>query len=97
MNVPIGECVLAVSNHPLGRLQERELIIERADPKVRITDELLEEIRYAQNRYLAMGVEPLATVVGDVLTLNGRDGVVIYRLTGNYDPKTCSWLAVWPD
>lgn len=80
----IGECVV----HRLGT---GSALIERADPRIRIADELLDEIERG------WGADWLS-LNDDVLTLRGQNRTVVYRIDrDNYDPQTRSVLAEWPD
>lgn len=98
--VPIGELLITTLNDPvaLGPI----LRIDRADPHVWITDEVIEAIvRSWEFTPRGWGspfgrLDYAASPRGAVLTLTGTNRTVIYLLS-EYDRQRNRWLAVWPD
>jgi hypothetical protein len=73
-----------------------ELVIVRADPRILVTYEFLDEVRRATDTFDDLGSPSLATLKDDVLTLNGVNRKVIYRI-GAFLPQKGCWVAEWPD
>ena len=84
--LPDGDCVIT-------RLADDSLRIDRADPRILVSAELLESI--------ADGVSPWASVVpraavGAVLKIRGVNREVVYRITG-YIEAVRGYIAERPD
>lgn len=75
-----GECLLATTSDGL--------LVERADPEILISPELLDEIR--DHRRADVHLD------GDVLTIHGLNRKVIYRV-GDKVPHLFAYHAAWPD
>jgi hypothetical protein len=71
-----------------------DLHIDRADPRVRISGELLEQIR-------AGNYHPAVTLDGDLLKIRAVNRTVIYRIGRQVDVhlegQRGTYLAEWPD
>lgn len=80
----VGECVLT-------RIDDGPIWVDRADPRILITVDLLRDIQAAQIRD-----DTWASLVDGVLTINGANRKVIYRLVG-YDARSNCHYAEWPD
>lgn len=80
-----GECELLVRR---GGFFEDELFVVRADPRILVTAELLDEVARADS--------PLASLKDGVLTFNGVNQKVIYRI-GEYLMLPDCYVAEWPD
>lgn len=87
-----GACLVTTSRpDPLGA---PKLYIDRADPIVRISADLLQQISINTCR----GEDDLASLHDDVLTLRGTNRTVIYRVDfADWDATTDSYRAEWPD
>jgi hypothetical protein len=79
-----GTCVVTRPDDPLGTFQLR---VDHADPRIWITAELLEQIPEH---------DAPATLKDGVLTINGVNRKVIYRI-GRYLPERGVYEAEWPD
>ncbi len=64
------------------------LEVTRADPRILITQQALDEVRNGDRRYV--------TLIGDILTINASNRRVIYRI-GEYLPNRQAYVAEWPD
>jgi hypothetical protein len=87
-----GECVIRALYDPLDGLQ---LHIQRADPVIRITPELLAEVP-------APPSEHPATFDGKVLRIRGVNRTVIYRIRDVMEPVPghfgmWDYIGEWPD
>jgi hypothetical protein len=82
-----GELVVQMRPWPF-RSFEDELLVKHADPRILITEELLDEIANSDGR--------LASLKDDVLTIKGSNRRVIYRI-GEYVPDRRAYVAEWPD
>lgn len=80
----IGDCIVRVLVDADGG---RSLLIERADERIRIADEFLEQIRNG-------GGWPEASFGENILTIRGANRVVSYGLTGEQDYERLWWYAV---
>jgi hypothetical protein len=68
---------------------QREICIDRADPRIQIADDFLDEIR-AGNHH------PDVTLDGDLLKIRAVNRTVVYRI-GVYIPDRRVHTAEWPD
>ena len=78
---PVGDCVLT-------RFDDGTIRIERADPKILVSAELLDELRY--------GCNPHVILDGNVLRIIAANRRVIYRI-GEKVPDLHAFYAEWPD
>jgi hypothetical protein len=69
------------------------LCIDRADPQVVISCELLDEIAKAQARDMSM---PGVSLTDGVLRIEAVNRTVLYRI-GEYLPSIHAYAAEWPD
>ena len=83
MTPSFGDCTLGWDGD--------KLTVRQADPMVRITAELVDE--------LERGVtHPDFTIDGDVITINAANRRVVYRLDrSSYDLFTNTYRMQWPD
>ena len=81
-----GDVVITRIDDPL---KPSRLRVDRADPRARIAAELVNEI-------VSGRAHPAVTLVDDVLTINGENRRVVYRL-GRYDPVGRFYEMEWPD
>lgn len=90
MTAPVGECV--ITRHT--DIAADYLTVDHADPRVWISADLILEIGVLTARD-----EPRFTdLVGDVLTIHGRNRRVVYRIDWTtWNEATDSYLAEWPD
>jgi len=72
----------------LCSIRDGDVYIDRADPKICISDELLRMLRYAPGK----GV----SVDGDVLRIDAANRSVVYRIGAHDDALRC-YYAEWPD
>ena len=72
---------------------EERLIIGRADPRVKITGDLIREAEHAQP---GLNRPPYAELDGDLFRINGDNRTVVYRLV-EYVKGEDVFLAEWPD
>jgi len=77
---PDGTCTL--------RREGDQLSIVQADPRVLISEELVEDLRRGE-------CEPHVTMADDVVTIHA-DRDVVYRLI-EHVPAWRAWVAEWPD
>lgn len=79
-----GDCILTRSGD--------DLIVQQADPRIRISVELLDEVRSGQ-------YHPKVTLDGDVFTINGSNQKAVYRIGPRHrDVFGAEWYhAEWPD
>jgi hypothetical protein len=71
-----------------------EVIVTRADPVIRISADLLQQVSIQTER----GEATHATLHGDVLTLRGDNRTVVYRIDyTDWDAADDSYRAEWPD
>jgi hypothetical protein len=82
-----GTCI--VSDRIIPETGQREIHIDRADPRIQIADELLDEVR-AGNHH------PDVTLDGDLLKVRAVNRTVIYRI-GVHIPDRQGHTAEWPD
>ena len=107
---------LAVGNHPLlpddlprgecicTRLDDGSIRIDQADPRILISEELLDSTIGIPNRYLPLpnvqvdltGCSPRDGCVGAILKINGVNRTVIYRIA-EFVPRIHAYIAEWPD
>ncbi|MEU8278216.1 hypothetical protein ACFYOK_37385 [Microbispora bryophytorum] len=78
-----GECI--VTRH----WDDGTLTVDRADPRILISAELLDEFREGKRT-------PEVTVTEDVLRIEAANRTVIYRI-GDKVPHLHAYLAEWPD
>lgn len=78
---PVGDCIMT-------RLADGTIHIDRADPRILIAAELLDEIGYGCNPYVILD--------GDVLKIHGANRTVVYRI-GEKVPNMHAYYAEWPD
>ncbi|MFC9973560.1 hypothetical protein ACFVH6_21965 [Spirillospora sp. NPDC127200] len=69
------------------------LLIPKADPRVKIPRNVVEQLRHASRR---VDGRPYAEVDGDLIHINGDDRTVVYRLVGETADGD-AYLAEWPD
>jgi hypothetical protein len=103
-DLPRGECICT-------RLDDGSIRVDRADPRVLISGELLDAI--AVNSAIVDGTEAFAlnarldtagcmpppwraTYVGGVLRIEGVNRTVVYRIT-DYLPRIHGYIGEWPD
>lgn len=89
-----GECELLVRQSPTTF--DDELVVVRADPRILVTAEFLDEIRRVTETFDELGWPSLATLKDDVLILNGVNQKVIYRIGEHLAQPDC-YVAEWPD
>jgi len=82
---PKGECHLR--NDEYGRIY-----VDRADPRILISDELVEQWRTRHGLFC----HPAVTLDGDAATIRAANRTVVYRLT-EHVPEWRAWTAEWPD
>ncbi|MEO3856212.1 hypothetical protein [Acrocarpospora sp. B8E8] len=81
-----GNCVVAQNF-------DGTLTVERADPRILISAELLNIVR---NLDRVDWMHPGVALVGDVLTIDGSNQTVVYRI-GEKVPDRYAYYAEWPD
>jgi len=103
-DLPHGDCICT-------RLDDGTIRIDRADPRILISGELLQAV--ARHGAIADGTEAFAlnarldttgcmpppwraTYTGAVLHINGVNQQVVYRITG-YLPRVHAYVGEWPD
>lgn len=79
----LGECILT------RHWDSGALTVDRADPRVMVSAELLDEWRSGKG-------EPEVTINGDVLRIEASNRTVIYRI-GEKVPDMYAYFAEWPD
>lgn len=77
----LGECIITTT--PEGQH------IDRADPRILISAELVEQLRDRQ-------WDPIAVLNGHLLRIGGTNRTVIYRI-GEKTPDGLAYVAEWPD
>ena len=89
-----GECELLVRQSQ--RTFDDELVVVRADPRILVTAEFLDQIRRTTENFDELGWPSFATLRDDILTLNGVNQKVIYRIGEHLMEPDC-YVAEWPD
>lgn len=72
----------------MSRTADGSLVIDRADPRIRVTAELLDDIR--------LGDWPCASLNDGVLRIEASNRTVIYCI-GEEVPAMFAYCAEWPD
>ena len=85
-----GQCHVTSLHDAQGGLMR--LRIDRADPRVLITRELLKEIPPPD----PSGLNGPVTYDGNIVRIQGENRTVIYRI-GQYLPEENCYEAEWPD
>lgn len=89
--LPRGDCILTWVNFDDGTVR-----VERADPRILISAELLDSIARDQPPQARLDPVASTTCSGAVLRITGVNRTVIYRI-GQYLPAVHGYLAEWPD
>jgi hypothetical protein len=76
-------------------LDDGRIRIDHADPRILISAELLDLIVDNPDDNRWMDLRGCTTYDGGVLTINGSNRTVIYRITG-YVPRVRGFIAEWP-
>jgi hypothetical protein len=79
--MPEGQCWVS--------LVDGDLVIDRADPRITIAEELVSEWRQGNHH-------PTVSLDGDLLRVQAKNRTVIYRLV-EHVPEYHAWIAEWPD
>jgi hypothetical protein len=92
MSDPYGECVVTRIDDPIDGVKLR---IDRADPVIRITPQLLAEVRSPSTGYPA-------SFDGKVLRIQGINRTVVYRIRDVLEPVpgfpgAWTYIGEWPD
>lgn len=90
-DLPRGECIMTqlYDEHR----QRAGIRIDRADPRILISAELLEMIGRGEG---APGISLEPHWTGGILKISGVNRTVIYRVT-DYVPRVHGYIAEWPD
>jgi len=83
---PQGECQLR------NDFEQGLLYIDRADPRILISDQVIEEWRTGHGLYC----HPAVTLTLTTVTICAANRTVVYRLT-EHVPEWHAWIAEWPD
>ena len=78
------------------KLADGTFRIDRADPCVLISAELVDEIADHPAPGASLDTTGCETYIGALLRLNGVNRKVIYRITG-WIPRVRGFIAEWPD
>ena len=93
MSDAYGECVIT-------RLYDRAdgvaLRVDRADPRILINAELVDEIADNPGPAAVLDASGCETYIGALLKIRAVNRNVIYRLTG-WLPRERAFIAEWPD
>jgi hypothetical protein len=93
-DLPAGECILTTLCGDDG--QPTGLYIVRADPRILISEELLDLIVDAPAPGVWLDLAGCTTYDDGLLKIHGANRTVIYRITG-YEPSVHGYIAEWPD
>lgn len=88
-----GTCELAMTPFATSPALDEQLLVGRADPRVKIVGDL---VREAQTRPSRFNGSPYLEQDGDLLRINGDNRKVVYRLVA-YLKDEDMYLAEWPD
>lgn len=94
-DLPQGECIVT-------RLDDGTLRVDRADPRILISGELLYEIATESSPWASILPPPgnqwdgAGTLEGALLKICGVNQTVIYRV-GQYFPRIRAYIGEWPD
>ena len=88
-DLPPGECILT-------RWIDGSISIDRADPRILISVEILDAVNGAGPRSAWLDLARCATYDGVLLKIHGVNRTVIYRI-GEYVPRVHGYIAEWPD
>lgn len=80
---------MCVITRHLDRNLDDVLHIDRADPRILVAVEVIDEIRRGHNT-------PHVTIDGDLLKFRGTNRTVVYRI-GEQAPNMHAYSAEWPD
>lgn len=87
-DLPRGDCVFT-------RLADGGLLIDQADPRILISEQLLESIaRHAPTQVCVESDD--GKVIGSLLTIRGVNREVVYRITA-YLPRVRGYIGEQPD
>jgi hypothetical protein len=88
--IPSGEFeARAHYDDPTDRRKATSLEILRADPRITIAADVLDDI--------ALGDIPFATLTGPIVRIEGSNRTVIYRIVKYLGPEVDAYIAEWPD
>jgi hypothetical protein len=90
---PYGECVITRTRDPVKGVS---LHVDRADPVVLISAELVDEIADNPSPGVVLDLSGCETYMGALLKIRAVNRDVIYRLTG-WLPRERAFVAEWPD
>jgi hypothetical protein len=87
--LPQGECITTV-------LPDGGLRIDRADPRILISTELIDMIADNPSPLARLDTTGCQTFIGALLKIDAANRQVVYRITG-WLPRIRGFTAEWPD
>ncbi len=75
-------------------VRSRRVYVTRADPRIRVSGEVVRLLRDHADCCVRRDV---VTLAGDVLTIDAENGRWVYQLVGPDPDWPDAWIARWPD